>query len=244
MFLEPFLIVGETVQLASYILLFRSNISRNSVLGLSCDFTLYSFLWYMCLSLSGFGYAFLHQIRLQYANRYPLYPEFSTSLPILAAHVAGLVVTLGIMAQVFWSHRKSRPKTETTSLLCRVAVLLLLLIFISFFWQFIRGRATVNLLDLADLLWTFGTFFLAVRLVLQVSTNWFFSKFAAMHRRYLLWQFTAMSLVTFGLILSHHVPWHEMPANGPTLFSVGMNWTVWSLLVFQKRHYLLKYLPL
>lgn len=230
-----FLILAEFFQSCSLVLLYRHNRLRKSIAGLSCDFTVYSWLAAVSSAGSGMVYMFLPVVQEQYSNRYPVYPDIRLNGFILVANLLLVMAASGIMGQVFVFYRKSITGDELISLPCKA----LLLCFTGlFFWLvslFVRGRATINELDLADCLWTIGTMSFGVRLIPQVSNNFFLGSPALMHRYFTHLQSASMLFAISGWWLAKaiNIPWFEKPVNAFSEFTIAPNIICLILLVIQ-----------
>lgn len=209
------LAIAEFLQLLSPCLIYRHNKSRKSVAGISCDFTVLSLLSAACSAMSGLSYTILVTLRDQYAARYPVYPNINFSVAVLLIHIGQFTITSLLAWQVFVTHRKSIIGDEWLSLPCKAFLLLLLGFFlwlVSLFW---RGRATINQLDLADCGWTIASITFGVRLLSQVTNNFWLERYALMHRNFIHVQFVSvvLAMITWKYMDHQNIQWHEVPAN-------------------------------
>lgn len=243
---EAFLVVAELLQLVSMALIFRRNRQRNSVAGLSCDFVLYSWIASVTSAWSGTTSMLLLAIKEQYAARYPIYPELRVNCPIVIADFALAIVTTGILAQVFGYYRKTIRGDEWLSLPCKA----LMLVFVgSFSWfasLYSRGRSTINELDLVYFLWVIGAVSFAVRLISQVSNNYFMESFCPMHRHFLICQAASLAFVGGARCIAYttNIAWHEKPTNMLTEYGLWTNLICLALLGIQSKIMTQSYLPI
>lgn len=241
------LFMAQLIQLGSYFLILHQITSKKSVAGLSCDFTLLSWLSSISASGSGLAYQYLERIRSQYSIRYPVYKDIHTSIAISMIDLVSLIVTSMMLFHQFVTYRKSIIGDDWISLPIKVLVLGQAAFFLWFVSLFTRGRATINELDLTDCAWTIGTICFGIRLISQVSNN-FWIRYFRPHRKFLLYQSISMALAIGGWVISRHmnIRWHQMPANVMSQFVLGPN--VICLLVLSIQAYrsgkLRMYLPI
>lgn len=240
------LTLAELIQLISLSLIYRHNRSKNSVGGLSCDFTVFSLVSAAASASSGLAYRFLETIEKEYRERYPVYPEIHASFTMAMVQLAQTVVTFAIGWQVFYTYRKSVVGDELLSLPCKALLLVLGGAFSWFLSLYFRGRATINELDLADLAWTIGSVAFGAKLVSQVTNNLFLERYAVMHRHFILWQGLSMLLAVVGWWLAgaSDVQWHEVSANTTSKFAWYPNIICLALLALQSRRNTHSYMPL
>lgn len=222
---NAFLISGQLLQLCSYVLIYRHNRLRKSVAGISCDFTVYSWVSALASAGSSCAYALLLKIKQQYAVRYPVYPELDLDLLLFVVDVALATAASALVFQVFVTYRASIVGGELLSLPCKALLALFCGGFLWFFLLFCRQRATINQLDLADCAWTIGTLCFAVRLPSQVSQNFFLDRCTVMHRHFLHWQAGSLLLMCGGYWLMKHlgIRWYEQPANVTSVYALIPN---------------------
>lgn len=230
-----FLLVAHFLQPVSYFLLLRQIRSKKSVAGLSCDFTFFSWISSLASAVSGCAYTFLLTINIEYANRYPVYGELLVSWLVLVSDLVTVLVTSMMMILVFISYRKTIIGDEWISLPTKALVLGLFAFTLLLLSLYVRGRATINELDLADCVWTIGSICFGVRLVSQVTNNYFLERVFPLNRSFIIWQGTSMGLAATGLLLSRHmdVNWHQLPVNFMHQLALAPNIVVLLLLSLQ-----------
>lgn len=219
------LVLSEIVQQASLFQVVSRNTSKKSVCGVSCDFSVHVWLYTVCSAISAAAYLLLETIQQQYALRYPEYPEIYTSRSILLVHVCGSVAATVFLVQVFYSYRHTVGDSETTSLMCNCILVGYTGCFLWVLDAYLRQRATVNALDVADCLWLIGMSSRALMFVLQMSVNWFFTNVAVMHRNFRMWQIASLGLAVVGLALANYlkIQWYKIPTNAPPAAAVAAN---------------------
>lgn len=209
------LALAELLQLLSICLIYRHNKSRQSVAGISCDFTVLSLLSAACSAMSGLSYTILTTLKDQYAARYPVYPNLNSYVVLLLIHIVQFFIASLLAWQVFVTHRKSIIGNEWLSLPCKALLILLIgffLWFVSLFW---RGRATINQLDLADCGWTIASMAFGVRLLSQVTNNFWLERYTLMHRYFIHIQYASvvLAMIAWKCMDYQNTQWHEVPAN-------------------------------
>lgn len=233
-----FALVGfELAQLASLVFLLQSIAAKRAVTYVSKDLVLYSWVWTASYTISSVLYTCLTTVSAQYAARFPLHPVLHAMKLLAGIQFASCLASCGLMYQMFYKYRRKEP----VSVVCGLVLGMCALVVLRFGWLCYMGRATINLLDMADLLNNVGSVAFAVRFVPQVSVNWFLDHGAPLHRHFFVLQ--ALSLVAASLALAYlhyTLPWHDVPLNLPTCVGVMLNWGQLALLLFQRLHYRLR----
>lgn len=230
-----FFLLAHLLQPISYFLILRQIRSKKSVAGLSCDFTLLSWISSITSAASGLAYAFLLKIQMEYSNRYPLYPDLQVSLPVLVLDLVTLLVTSTIMVVVFVTYRKTIIGAELISLPTKALIAVVCSFFLWLFTLYIRGRATINELDLADCAWTIGTICFGVRFISQLTNNYFLERYYHFCRNFIIWQVASMGLAGSGWFISRRMGlnWHQIPGNVMHELVLGPNIVFLFLLLLQ-----------
>lgn len=225
---------------------FCKRISRTrSVVGVSHDFVLYSCIHSFAsviygVSLTTTTCAHLH------AERFPVYPKFTISSLVSLSDFSIFVVSSYLVYLVFAKYRPSRTSTEDPSLIFFLLNGLLLACFCYLLTLYIRGKATINTLDMADFFWLVADIAGSVRFISQISTNWFYCRYYHISRDFLTLQTTSVLLYIGAYLVLRvlHVPWHRYPLNMATSEFVFFNSICLVTLAIQKRIYRRFELPL
>lgn len=230
-----FLLVAHFLQPVSYFLLLRQIRCKKSVAGLSCDFTFLSWISSLASAVSGCAYSFLLTINIEYANRYPVYNELLVSWLVLVFDLVTVLVTSMMMVLVFGSYRKTIIGDEWISLPTKTLMLGLFAFALWFQSLYFRRRATINELDLADCVWTIGSICFGIRLVSQVTNNYFLERVFPLSRNFIFWQGASMGLAATGWFFSRYmdIKWHQVPANVMHPLVLGPNIVFLLLLLLQ-----------
>lgn len=236
---EALYVAGYVLQIVSYVLAIEKVSRKGNVLGLSCDYISYSWLWFMSNVYFGGNYLASTYVVFQYANRYPEYPTFYTSKLVFFLDCLGLAATSCLMYQIFRKYRSTRKGNEASGMLFYFVIALILTGLVWLLWNYARGQETLNELDIANYFWLVAYVGFSFRLISQCSTNWFFSRFHIIHKNFMLLQTVSLFLLTSSLV-SYRVRgtnWYELPTNLVSSESVLLNWICMAILLYQMQIY-------
>lgn len=224
----------EVLQLLSLIDFTRRVYRRRSIYAVSIDFTLYSWVWCFTHTVANSLYTFLSKVQSQYAVRYPLYSDIPCSETLSVLSFIQLCVSTFLVKKVFFEFKSQ----EQLSLVCKTVLIPCFSIFLWFFWLFSHGKATINLLDLADCLHNIGSIALASRLIPQISLNWFLDCFP-LSKAFILLQFLAFTFATLAIVAAYTsgFAWFEIPMSLPSQVVIGASWCALAILAFQQKQY-------
>ncbi|PSK39777.1 GTP-binding protein YchF [Candidozyma pseudohaemuli] len=152
---EALYVAGYVLQIVSYVLAIEKVSRKGNVLGLSCDYISYSWLWFMSNVYFGGNYLASTYVVFQYANRYPEYPTFYTSKLVFFLDCLGLAATSCLMYQIFRKYRSTRKGNEASGMLFYFVIALILTGLVWLLWNYARGQETLNELDIANYFWLF-----------------------------------------------------------------------------------------
>lgn len=233
---EALYIAGYALQAVSYVLVVEKVSRKGSVLGLSSDFVVYSWLWFACNVYYGAAYLVSSFVIYQYANRYPEYPTYHTSKLVLLLDCVGMAATSGLIYQNFRKYGATRKGNESLSMLFYFVLLLLGSGLVWLLWNYARGRETLSDLDIANYCWLVAYVGFSFRLFSQCSNNWFFSRFYVMHKNFMLVQTGSLCLMTVSLVYYRMSgsQWYELPTNIVSAESLLLNWICMAVLLYQK----------
>lgn len=233
------LVVSEIVQQASLFQTVSRNATKKSVFGVSCDFSVYFWLYTVCSAISAALYLHLETIQQHYSLRYPVYPHIHSSNYILAVHAVGSIVSTTFLVQMFYRYKSTLGYSETTSLVCNCVLMAYGGSLLWVLHAYVRQRATVIALDVADCFWLIGALSRSFMLILQVSVNWFFLNVAVMHRNFRLWQMVSLVFAAAGLAQAHYLgfQWYEIPTNAPPAAAVVANVVCVGVILLQTKLY-------
>ncbi|OBA20515.1 hypothetical protein METBIDRAFT_200338 [Metschnikowia bicuspidata var. bicuspidata NRRL YB-4993] len=233
--MQTFLFITfDSLQIISSIAILRQIHTRRSIYALSIDFTLYSWVWAFTHTIANCLYSFLPNVYAQYAKRYPLSPEIPHSTLLTAMCFFQLILCTILVNKCFFVFKSQ----EKLSVVCKTVMLLCISVFLRFSWLFCNGKATINVLDLADCLHNIGSVALACRLIPQISLNWFLEIFL-LSNTFLTLQLCAATsgIVSLFIAYSSGLLWSEMPIGLPCQAVLGATWCASLVLLFQRSHY-------
>ncbi|KAF3990247.1 hypothetical protein FT663_01025 [Candidozyma haemuli var. vulneris] len=212
---------------------------KGSVFGLSCDFVVYSWIWFVSCAYYAGAYLMSTFVVFQYANRYPEHPSFYTSKLTFVLDCVGSLVTSALIYQTFHKYKKSRQGNEALSVLFYYVLFLMTSGLVWLLWNYLRGKATLNELDLANYFWLLSYASFSFRLISQCSTNWFFCRFYNVHKHFLPIQIVSLFFMTNSLAIYkwHNTNWYELPTNLVSSESLLLNWICLGILLYQQHIY-------
>lgn len=224
----------DVAQLVSIGLLYRRIRLKRSTFGILLDFALYTCVSCVLQTISSAMYV-QPLSRLLYSQRYPVFEELPFLWPSAAIDSVTALCSCMLLYQ-FWVYQ--HQDTEV-SLVCKVYLGLLGGLFLYLMCLHSLGMATVSFLDLADYLRfvTYCTW--AVRLIPQISVNWFYDRYKIQHKWFLRLELlsSAWVLVALCVLKANHVQWHDKPLNSPLTYAAVLNVLSVLVLLFQRRMY-------
>lgn len=246
MIAELLYLTGYLLQIVAYALIVQKVSRKRTVLGLSCDLVAYSWLWLTANALCGGLYLFSQPVSLQYSQRYPVYPTYQISLFTFLLDFFGVLVTSALALQTLHKFRLSRRANEALSLPFYFLMTLMGLGLVWLLWAYIRGRATINELDLANYGWLLSYVSFSFRLLPQCSVNWFFSRYNVLHKHFLSMHACSLLLLTSSLTLFrlNGKQWFELPVNYVSPESLLLNWLALAIFACQRHIYSSSQTPL
>lgn len=236
---ETLYIAGHFIQILSYGLMAERVSRKGSVLGLSCDFVAYSYLWLTASCIYGASYLISSKLAAQYSKRYPLYTSYYTSPIVVLLDLVGSIVTFYLAWQTFKKFKGSRRHHEALSLPFYFFLSLLGCGLLVLIWYYLHGWATLNELDIANYFYVISYFGAIFRLIPQCSTNWYFLRFHVLHRHYLLMQTLSTFFLTTSLLhyKVNNQEWYELPTNILSSETLLVTWVCLAILLYQLQIY-------
>lgn len=224
----------EATQLLSILYLLKHNALHKSVSFVSTDFSIYLGVWKISYACAGYLYTVLETVHREYAARYTLFPNLPLDRSLAFCQILSSFACVALLYQMCWKYKRDEP----VSMLCGVVLAAFGLLLSRFSYLCYMHRATINLLDMADLLSVVGSISFAVRFIPQISVNWFNDRGTPLHRHFFAVQSLSLALASFALLyMWWTIPWYDIPVNLPGPFGVVLNWIQLAILVFQRLYY-------
>lgn len=181
-------------------------------------------------------YAYLLDVHADYAERYPLYPDIQLLKALPLAHAFQVVFSILGVRRIFCDPKRK----ELVSVVCMILVLVYGVVLTMFCWLYWRGKARIKLLDVADMLHIVGSVSWAVRLIPQVSVDWF--QECVPHLNIFVYV-QATSLIygsVCNFVVDRQVLWYDQPVDKPVNLSLGLAFLCSCCLMHQSRVYKLR----
>lgn len=183
------------------------------VYGISIDYTILDALGRFAVVMSLVSY-WLPTVQSEYHLRYPLDTGGSVSPLILAIESVEMYLSFAVAFYVF-RLRKTWHIWQYVSLTCISWLAFWLITMFYLFYCWVRGRATINTLDVVDIIRLGGNVCIAMRFYPQVTTNFYTDVFKGFPRRWYALQVVATVLLT--AVFTPHVFVANIPNQGATI---------------------------
>lgn len=206
----------ELLRLVALLLLNRRHLHNGSQF-LSLDMLVYQAVQTGTTGIANFLYGFLPAVKSDYADRYPLFPIIQQLYwPCLTSFVQFCICCVTLRRSLVASSRQN-----SISLLCGAVLISCQVVVALTLYLYHTGRATINLLDVADVMHNVGSVALGAELIPQVSVNWFYDT-SRLERRFQI--HATLSLLSAGAAYVYlrlsGIPWYEHPYCAPSRIAV------------------------
>lgn len=186
------------------------------VYGILVDYLILQLTLSLATVVSGLFYHFLESVNVQYFKRYPLDVDGGATYSILLLVQALELYLAALLAVwVLLKYRATHHCWQYWSVTCMAWLAIWAGTIGYFVYCWLRGRATINALDIAEAIRAGGDFSRAIRFMPQVTTNIFTSVFKGFPRRWWPLQMVAVALYAVAV-----VTYHPFVANMPSMVAV------------------------
>lgn len=224
----------DIAQLTSLLLLYRRIKLKRSNFGILVDFALYTCTSCVLQTVSTIMYM-QPLASILYSQRYPLYKKLQLLWP---SALFGFCIAISscMLLYQFWLYQ--HQDTEV-SIVCKVYLGCFGLLFIYILYLFHFRMATVNYLDVADYLRFVSYCTWTVRLIPQISVNWFYDRYKIQHKWFVTLEGLSdvWVLVAQWVLYRNSVSWHDLPLNLPLTYGAVLNLLCLLVLFVQRRMY-------
>lgn len=237
MIIEICMVISAFIQLSTYIYQVQYNKQKKSIYGLSYDYIVLSWVYYLASTVTTINYCMNPVIIKQYRARFPVYPSIFVSIPILIIDILGLIMSTGILIQLFYIYSRTRNIDQCVSGLNKLYLVSITLVLFWISKCCILNQSTLSTLDVVDFLWFFAKLTECLKLLPQVTMNWFGSCVIGLHSRFLLCQWLSIIFLALAKFMLHNanVPYFEVLVNYNTWCYLMINSSTLSLLTIQQK---------
>lgn len=231
------MIISAFIQLLTYIYQVQYNKQKKSIYGLSYDYIVLSWVYYLTSAVTTINYCINPIIIKQYKARFPIYPSIFVSIPILIIDILGLIISSGILIQLFYIYSQTRNIDQYVSGLNKLYLASIALVL---FWVSkccIFNQSTLSTLDFIDFLWFFAKLTECLKLLPQVTMNWFGSCVVGLNGHFLVCQWLSIIFLALAKFMLHdaNVPYYEILVNYNTWCYLMIYSSTLSLLTIQQK---------
>lgn len=233
-FTEWIFLPYEILQFISVLFIYRRLCLIRSIQKLLLDLATYTCLSTIARMVSNIMYL-LENAHTQFGLRYPLFSQ----LPLLYLNMVINLGTTVCSCMILIKMVKQKHKETELSFLCKTVLGCFALVFGYMAYLFLLLKSTVNLLDLADVLSLISIISWAVRLIPQISVNWFNDNFAVLHKNFLIFEFSCQLwvLISYWCLRSLDIKWYNVPLNSPLIYVSCLLIVCCFVLLLQTRLY-------
>lgn len=209
------MLLSSFFQLLSFIYQVQHNKQKKSIYGLSFDYIVLSWAYYLTSIITTTNYYINPIIIKQFESRFPIYPTIYVSGPILLVDILSFIVVCGILLQLLYIYPHTRNINQSISGLNQLYLISFSLTLLLILKCCIFKQSALSTLDIIDFLWFFAKVTDCIKMIPQVTMNWFGSCVVGLSDRFLLTQWLSMSFLVLAKLSIHYgkLPYFEIPVN-------------------------------